>query len=143
MKVDGKVKDTSMEQEARHYCVYHDYRQYEPMSFVLGKGEVINGFEKNILGMSVGEEKSFAVMPLDAYGERLPENIKTYPRELFEKQGIDLEKGSTLIINTSEGKLFGYIQELRENEVVLDMNHELAGKTLSFTVFLREVSLKD
>lgn len=140
MKVDGKVKDTSIESEARKFCVYHDYRQYEPMSFVLGKGEVINGFEKNVLGMKLGEEKSFVVMPLDAYGEKLPENIKTYPRELFEKQGIDLEKGSTLIINTSEGKLFGYILELKEDEVVLDMNHELAGKTLFFTVFVREIS---
>lgn len=137
------MKDTSIEHEARQSAIYHDYRQYEPMSFVLGKGEVINGFEKNILGMRIGEEKSFSVPPLDAYGERLPENIKTYPRELFEKQGIDLEVGSTLIINTSEGRLFGYIQELREDDVILDMNHELAGKTLSFTVYLREVSPKD
>lgn len=128
-----------MESEAKRSGIYQDYRQYEPMSFALGKEEVISGFEKNVLGMKPGEEKTFAVPPLEAYGERLPENIKTYPRELFEKQGIDLEKGSTLIINTSEGRLFGYIQELRDNEVVLDMNHELAGKTLNFTVFLREV----
>jgi len=137
--VDGKLKDTSLEKDAKDAGIYQNYRHYEPMSFVIGKDKVIPGFEKNIIGMRPGEKKNFFVPPLEAYGERQAENIKSYPRELFEKRGIDLEKGSTLIINTSEGRLFGYVDELSEDEVVLDMNHELAGKTLSFTVFLKEV----
>ncbi len=141
LKVDGKTKDTSLEHEAKSAGIFHDYRQYEPMSIVIGKGHVIPGFEKNIIGIRPGEEKTFSVPPLEAYGERSKDNIKRYPRELFEKQGIDLEIGSVLIINTSEGKLFGYVQELPEDSVVLDMNHELAGKTLTFTVFVKEVSL--
>ncbi len=109
------------------------------MSFAIGKNEVIQGFEKNVIGMKPGEEKTFSVPPIEGYGERTSENVKVYPRELFEKQGIDLEMGSTLIINTSEGRLFGFVQGLAEDEVVLDMNHELAGKTLTFTVFLKEI----
>lgn len=110
------------------------------MNITLGKGHVIPGFEKNIIGMKAGEEKTFSLPPLEAYGERHPDNIKKYPRELFEKQGIELEIGSTLIINTSEGKLFGYVQELSEESVVLDMNHELAGKTLTFSVKIKEIN---
>ena len=140
LKVEGKVKDTSIESEAKSAGIYQDYRQYEPMSVTLGKGHVIPGFEKNVIGMKPGEEKTFSVPPLEAYGERHLDNIKRYPRELFEKQGIELEIGSTLIINTSEGRLFGFVQELSEEDVTLDMNHELAGKTLTFTVSLKEIN---
>lgn len=139
LRVDGKIKDTSMEMTAKDAGIFHEYRQYEPMSFVIGKGNVIPGFEKNIIGMRPGDERTFYVAPSEAYGERAEENVKRYPRELFEKQGIDLEVGSTLIMNTSEGKLFGYVQSLSEEEVVLDMNPELAGKTLTFTVYLRDI----
>jgi len=59
LKIDGKVKDTSIEKEAKNSGIFKDYRQYEPMSFVLGKGEVIPGFEKNILGMKTRPRRLF------------------------------------------------------------------------------------
>ncbi|MEM2918111.1 MAG: FKBP-type peptidyl-prolyl cis-trans isomerase [Candidatus Altiarchaeota archaeon] len=64
---NGTVFDTSIEEEAKKAGVYIPGRRYQPFTFALGKGQVIQGFEDGILGMRAGEEKEFSVPPSKGY----------------------------------------------------------------------------
>lgn len=65
----GKVFDTSMEKEARTAGLYNPARDYKPLQVVLGKGQVIVGFEEALTGMKVNEEKEVTILPEKAYGK--------------------------------------------------------------------------
>ncbi len=127
LKVDGKQVDTS---EGR-----------DPLSFVYGDGEVIPGVEEEISGMSSGEKKSFRVEPDKGYGARRDEAVQRVPKDAFkEMEGISA--GSIVVLEASNGQAFqATVAELTDDEVVLDLNHPLAGKTLDFEIEI--VSVED
>ncbi len=66
---DGSIFDSSMEKKAKRSEFYDDSRDYKPLVFTVGKGEVIPGFEEGVEGMEVGEEKEVEIPPEKAYGE--------------------------------------------------------------------------
>ncbi len=65
----GKVFDTSMEKEARNAGLFNPARDYKPLQVVLGKGQVIQGFEEALTGMKMNEEKDVTIPPEKAYGK--------------------------------------------------------------------------
>ncbi len=65
----GKVFDTSMEKEAKNAGLFNQARDYKPLQVVLGKGQVIQGFEEALTGMKVNEEKDVTIPPEKAYGK--------------------------------------------------------------------------
>jgi peptidylprolyl isomerase len=67
--VGGQVFDTSIESEAKKHGMYSPARDYKPLQVSLGKGQVIQGFEEAIIGMSINEEKEVAIPPEKAYGK--------------------------------------------------------------------------
>ena len=66
---DGTVFDASIEEVAKDSGVYSSQRNYEPLGFTVGKGELIEGFEEGVKGMNVGEKKEVEIPPEKAYGE--------------------------------------------------------------------------
>lgn len=108
-----------------------------PFTFTTGRNEVIPGFEREVASMEEGEEKTFSLSPEEAYGEFKEELLETVPRQVVE--GIDLQKGMVLQGQTPDGQTFLVrVVDFDEEKVVLDHNHPLAGKTLTFTVKLLE-----
>ncbi|MEQ1792813.1 MAG: peptidylprolyl isomerase [Nitrospira sp.] len=110
----------------------------EPMTYLHGAEEIVPGLEKALEGMSVGEQKHIAVKPADAYGEvdqkAIQEVKKTLVPEHAWKVGAELEARGP------EGQsLFPHVTEVKEDSVVLDFNHPLAGKTLYFDVKILEI----
>ncbi len=65
----GKVFDTSMEKEARSAGLYNPARDYKPLQVVLGKGQVIQGFEESLAGMKINEERDVTIPPEKEYGK--------------------------------------------------------------------------
>ncbi len=65
----GKVFDTSMEKEARNAGLFNPARDYKPLQVVLGKAQVIQGFEEALTGMKMNEEKDVTIPPEKAYGK--------------------------------------------------------------------------
>lgn len=137
---DGRVFDTSVEQMAKLHSIHNTERTYAPIVFKLGSGVMLEGFETAIEGMEVGEEKTVVLPPAKAYGFYDEKLVKVFPRSFFEKQGIEVVPGISLVFRMSSGSMNGVVTEIDRNEVKLDMNHELADKTLTFRITLKHVS---
>ena len=112
----------------------------EPITFEVGAGRMISGFENGLVGMNVGEKKDLVLAPEDAYGSINEAAIQTVPRSEF-PEGFEFVEGATLQGQDPEGRPFmAKISGLNEETVTLDMNHPLAGKTLNFQVEVVEIS---
>lgn len=110
-----------------------------PLEFIIGKGEVIPGFEKAIIGMKVGETKSVIIPVDDAYGKRKDEMVVTIDRSDVPEDIIP-EVGMRLEVAQDEGHVFPVtITEVSETHVTLDANHPLAGMDLTFDLRLVEI----
>jgi peptidyl-prolyl cis-trans isomerase B (cyclophilin B) len=134
---DGDVFDSSREEVAVEAEIAHPNREYEPLEFEVGAGEVVQGFDEGVVGMEEGEDKEITVPPEKGYGERSEENVVEYEREEFrESLGEEPEVG--MHIHTEEAH--GDIVEVEGDTVVVDFNHELAGETLVFEIEVVEVA---
>ena len=132
---EGKVFDTSIQAEAKKAGL--PLRpSYEPLQFQVGGGQVVPGFDKAVLGMKVGEEKTVVLPPADAYGESDSRAIVEVPRGQFDNSS---EPKVGLQVMSPQGYP-GVITKIDAQNVTMDFNHELAGKTLTFKIILREIN---
>jgi FKBP-type peptidyl-prolyl cis-trans isomerase 2 len=79
---DGTIFDSSRQEDAKQSKNYSPQRTYEPLSFTVGAGQMIPGFDKGVIGMAVGEKKTLTIAPKDAYGEAVQE--QTFPKTVFQ-----------------------------------------------------------
>lgn len=101
-----------------------------PLAFTVGAGQMIKGFDKAVIGMSLNEEKTVTLQPADAYGESDPSKTIELPKDKV--GGIEnLKVGMSV---TSSVGTNGVIKEIKENTVIIDFNHPLAGKPLTFWI---------
>ncbi|MDE1826250.1 FKBP-type peptidyl-prolyl cis-trans isomerase SlyD [Candidatus Nitrosotalea sp. TS] len=113
----------------------------KPLEFEVGSGHVIKGFDDAVLGMSEGDEKEFTIQPAEAYGQHDPTLVQKVPREVF-PQEAELTAGLLFEAGLPTGeKVPAMITAVDEGIVTVDLNHPLAGKTLSFKIKLKEVSV--
>nr|WP_294907339.1 peptidylprolyl isomerase [uncultured Lacibacter sp.] len=114
----------------------------EPLEFEVGAGMMIKGFDDAVVGMAVGDKKTINISPEEAYGERNEQMIIDFPRSNF-PDDMEPEIGMQLMMNNSAGQQFPVtITEVREDVVVLDANHMLAGKELVFDIEMVEIDAK-
>jgi len=103
-----------------------------PASFVFGDGSLLPDFELALLGMSVGQEASYVMSPEKAFGAHNASNLQRMPRSQF---AMDLEEGMVVsFADMKKNELPGVIADIEEKEVVVDFNHPLAGRSLTFRV---------
>jgi len=137
--IEGRLYATSLKKYAREVETCGDDVVSAPLCFKVGDGKVIEGFEKAVVGMQVGEEKTIAVAPHEGYGHYRRDLVKKYPRAIFEQKGVELALGQRLKISLPSGVLRANVINLDDRHVTLDLNHELAGKTMIFKIILREL----
>ena len=102
----------------------------EPLEFTVGAGQMIRGFDAGVEGMSIGEKKIINIAFQDGYGPRNEEAVIEFP----------MEPGMQLTLQNQQGHPVPVVvSEVREDIVVLDANHSLAGKDLVFDVELVEI----
>jgi peptidylprolyl isomerase len=112
-------------------------RHEKPMDLTVGDKKLIECFEKSIVGMTQGERKTVKIEPKDAMGERNPELEKTFSRVAIPEQHEDLKLGNKVEFKDDHGNYYiGTVRQLTNQEVKLDANHPLAGKTLVFDIKL-------
>lgn len=110
----------------------------QPMTYLHGAQNIVPGLEKALEGKSVGDEVAVTVKPADAYGERSEEGIQQVPIEVFEDME-KIEPGMIVMVETEDGPLNLVVTEVDETTVTVDANHPMAGKSLTFSVKIKEV----
>ena len=111
----------------------------EPLGFTVGAGQMIKGFDAALPGMELGDKKQVNITALDGYGERSEEAMIDFPKENIPAD-MKLELGMTLTLTNQEGQPFPVVViEIKEESIVLDANHFLAGKALVFDIELVEI----
>jgi len=103
----------------------------EPMVFIVGGGEVLDGLEKGVRGMSVGEQRDLVIEGSDGFGDRNPERVVEVPREKLPK---DVEVGSGIQVQAPGGPMKAVVVTLGETVATLDFNHPMAGMPLTMSV---------
>jgi len=117
---DGRIIDTSAGRE--------------PLEFMQGTGQIIPGLERELYGMAAGDSRLVTVAPADGYGERDDNKTQTVSIDVF-PQGADIKPGMQVRMRDQFGRAASAsIAEIRESDIVLDLNHPLAGETLHFDV---------
>ncbi|GHT37787.1 peptidyl-prolyl cis-trans isomerase [Bacteroidia bacterium] len=110
----------------------------EPMSFIFGVGMMLPAFEEQLSGLDVGDKFNFTINPANAYGEYNEEHLLELPKNAFEVEGkFDsnmVKEGNVVPMMDSDGnRLNGSVMEVKEDVVLIDFNHPLAGETLHFS----------
>lgn len=121
---DGDIIDSSIDKEA--------------LVYLHGKGNIISGLEKALLGKSIGEKFNVHIPAADAYGEFKEEGVQVIPRSMFE--GVDsLEVGMQFYAEVSSGPGIVSVVAIDGDDITIDGNHPLAGVDLNFDVEVVDV----
>jgi FKBP-type peptidyl-prolyl cis-trans isomerase SlyD len=124
VQADGKVVDSNV--------------GGQPLVFMFGKGQIIPGLEAGLKEMNAGDKGDVLVKAAEAYGEYNPEATQDVPKEQF--AGIDLQEGMTLYGQGEDGGTVQVVvKEIKDDSVVVDFNHPMAGKDLMFSVTINNV----
>jgi len=124
---DGSVIDSTFDREAA--------------TFVIGDGNLLEGFEKKIHGMKKGQQGSYTVFPEEGFGQPNPSNVQRFARTDF---SADLVLAEGLVISfadASQSELPGVIKSIEGDTVTVDFNHPLAGKDIQFDVDIIDVQI--
>ncbi|SDB37340.1 FKBP-type peptidyl-prolyl cis-trans isomerase SlpA [Flavobacteriaceae bacterium MAR_2010_188] len=122
---DGRVFDTS---EGK-----------KPLEFTLGKGDMIPGFEKGLIDMKVNEKKTIKVSKEEGFGEAREELIQEVPKSQL-PEDMNVEEGMSLVSKTPDGQEHNLVvKEIKEESIIVDANHPLAGKDIIFDLEVVEI----
>lgn len=111
----------------------------DPLEFEVGSGSVIAGFDNGVTGMKVGDKKTINIPVDEAYGQIQDDLLMEFPIDRFPSD-MQAEVGMELNMSNGAGQNFPVIiTEVRDNSVVLDANHPLAGEDLIFDLELVEI----
>jgi FKBP-type peptidyl-prolyl cis-trans isomerase 2 len=112
----------------------------EPLEFSVGAGMMIAGFDKGVVGMSLGEKKSIHIPCDEAYGQSNPDAIISLPRADVPAD-MNPEVGMAMHLSDDQGQIIPVmVVGLTDDTITLDANHALAGKDLNFDIEI--VSIK-
>jgi FKBP-type peptidyl-prolyl cis-trans isomerase 2 len=126
----GRLEDNS---------VFDSSEGRDPLTFQLGAGQVVPGFEKAVSGMETGEKKTVTIVSDDAYGPRMEQLTFKAPRDNL-PDGYDPSEGEMLRLETRDGRQIDVVVTHADEDVVtLDGNHPLAGQDLTFDIELVKI----
>ena len=111
----------------------------EPLEFTVGAGQMIKGFDAAMPGMAIGDKKTVNIPAAHAYGEKSDEAIIEFPIENLPPD-MKLEAGMPLTLTNQDGQPVPVIVvEVKDEVIILDANHFLAGEELIFDIELVEI----
>jgi peptidylprolyl isomerase len=112
----------------------------KPFEVQAGEGQVIKGFDTALMGMALNEKKTFTVKAAEAFGER-DDSLKQEFSRTDMPAGFDPQVGEVLMLENPQcGEVPGTVQHVDAEKVVVDLNHPLAGKDLTFSIEVLEIT---
>ena len=110
----------------------------DPLTYLHGSDQIIPGLQRALEGMNVGQKANVTVKPEEAYGLVNKEAFQEIPKEQIPEDALEID--TVLQGQDQEGKNFRVrVSEIKDDSVVLDFNHPLAGKTLFFDITVKNV----
>ena len=110
----------------------------EPVSLIIGDGNLLPGFEKALFGLRAGDRRTVSLPPEDAFGEWNPENVQRFDTVKFEQRP---EIGHMIEFeDKAKASLFGVVMSVADDITEIDFNHPLAGKNITFAVEIFKVT---
>jgi FKBP-type peptidyl-prolyl cis-trans isomerase 2 len=112
----------------------------EPLTFKIGEGSLIKGFEQGVMGMKVDESKTVNIPAAEAYGDVREDLFIEVPKTQLPPD-LKIEEGMDLISQQPDGQqMVVKINEIKPEAIVIDANHKLAGKDLIFEIKVTEIA---
>ena len=135
---DGSVVSLQYSLSEENGSLIESNKGKDPLKYTHGSKQIVPGLEKELTGMTVGGEKRVKVKPEDAYGLVNPKAFQEVAKEQIPAEGMKV--GATLAAKGPQGQEIPVrIHEIKEQTVVLDLNHPMAGKTLLFDIKILDV----
>ncbi|MGB9731402.1 MULTISPECIES: FKBP-type peptidyl-prolyl cis-trans isomerase [Calditerrivibrio] len=107
----------------------------EPLTFNIGKGELPEEIEKNLLGLKEGDKKKVILTPEMLFGDWMEENVLTIPRSHIPDDDGQIQKNKFIDLRDNEGNMFrGFVVDITDEGYVIDFNHPFAGKTIEYDI---------
>ncbi len=126
--------DTTDEEKAKDEEIFNEDASYGHTPFVIGEGEIVEGFYEALLESEVDEESSVEVPPEKGIGNRDPGKIELFSRRELDRKGIDPVVGKEVEIDNRRGTII----QATAGRIRVDFNHPLAGKTLRYDFTITE-----
>jgi len=109
----------------------------KPLSFIFGTGMMLEAFENNLAGLSVGDTFDFSISAEEAYGEYADEQVVEIPRTVFEVDGqmdeeVIFENNIVPMMDQNGNRIDGTVVSIGDENIKMDFNHPLAGEELHF-----------
>ncbi|MBI4174353.1 MAG: FKBP-type peptidyl-prolyl cis-trans isomerase [Candidatus Aenigmarchaeota archaeon] len=134
----GEIFDLTDAEVAKKEGIYSPRIAYGDLPVIVGANFMIKGLDKALLNLNVGEKKEIEVSPDEGFGERDAKLVRTVPRKFFRDQNVEPRQG--LIVDFGGTK--GRIQSASGGRIMVDFNNPLAGRTLKYTVEVKEKTEK-
>ncbi len=136
---DGTIFDSSEACHHHHEEGHHHHHNHDPLEVEVGAGYVIKGFDDALIGMKAGDKKTVTIPPEEGYGQPMEQMIIKVKREQFPAEPIP-EVGMDLELSGQDGSVIpATITHIEGDDITIDANHPLAGKTLIFDLTLVEI----
>lgn len=139
---NGTIFGTSNATVAQQAGIYESDYTYDPISYIVGSGEVLEGLDNATIGMKIGETKNVTLTPNQAYGEYNESLILPVPMSLLLENNITPHVNDTLYYNFEAVRVDHIVNnttDMNNSSVYIDFNNEMAGKTLHFMITVRDI----
>jgi peptidylprolyl isomerase len=136
----GKFVCVDYEGRLENGEVFDSSQDSQPLEIQMGGGQIIKGFEDAMMGMALREKKVFTLTPDQAYGQRDEDQVHTFSRSEIPAE-MQPQVGDMIGLQTPDGQQIpATIAEADDEKVVVDLNHPLAGKSLTFEIEVVNIS---
>jgi FKBP-type peptidyl-prolyl cis-trans isomerase 2 len=134
VKNTGKIFDLTREDVAKKEGLMSDNARFGPITIIVGAKHVIPGLDTHLLGLKVGDNKTFDIPCSDGFGNKDATLVKLIPRSEFKKQKVNPMPGMPVNLDNK----YGIVQSVSGGRIKVDFNHPLAGKELSYDIEIHD-----
>jgi len=121
-------------------CLIDTSRNKPPIEFKVGEGQILQGLDEAVVGLKAGDKKTVVVPPEKAYGQRQDGLTQKIHRDKSKEPPEGIEEGNLIQYKTQQGNnMYATITKVEEDNITVDLNHPLAGQTISFDLEIVDV----
>lgn len=131
---DGMIFDTTSETDAKKQGLYSPYQNYGPITIIAGSLQVLPGLDRFMQGKEPGSY-TVLISANEAFGKKRSDLLRLIPKNVFEKQKVPAQPGMQVTIDGNRG----VIKTVSGGRCVVDFNHPLAGKDLSYSLKINRI----